>query len=228
MIPLRDTNPRYSFPIVNYIIIVLNVVVFLFQISLGNKIETFIYHFGLVPSRILSDIQYYDINLMTFLPVLSSMFLHGGWMHLIGNMLFLHVFGDNVEDRLGHLKYLLFYILSGIGASALQFFVYPFSEIPMVGASGAIAGVLGAYIVLFPRAKVLTLFPVFFFIQFLEIPAYFFLGLWFIMQLFSGMLSIGIGGDAGGVAWWAHIGGFVAGIGLLIILRPRRSFKTYF
>ncbi len=221
MIPLRDTNPHRTVPFVNYFLIGANVIIFLFQISLGRQYESFIYQFGLVPYRLTSDIQLFDFGLMTFLPIFSSMFMHGGWMHLIGNMLFLHVFGDNIEDRLGHVRYIFFYLLAGVGAAAGQILINPTSEIPMVGASGAIAGVLGAYILMFPRARILTLIPIFFFIQFVELPAYLFLGIWFLMQLISGTLSLGIGGDAGGVAWWAHIGGFVAGAVLLIIFKRR-------
>jgi hypothetical protein len=221
MIPLRDTNPHRTFPIVNYLFIGANVLIFFLQISLGKSYEAAIYQFGLIPVRLMNDMQMFDFGLMTFLPVFSSMFMHGGWMHLIGNMLFLHVFGDNIEDRLGHVRYIFFYLLAGVGAAAAQIIVNPLSQIPMVGASGAIAGVLGAYILMFPRAKILTLIPIFFFIQFVELPAFLFLGIWFLMQLLSGTLSLGIGGDAGGVAWWAHIGGFVAGAVLLFIFKRR-------
>jgi membrane associated rhomboid family serine protease len=170
----------------------------------------------------MTDVQTFNFDTMTFLPLFTSMFMHGGWLHLIGNMLFLYVFGDNIEDRLGHLRYLLFYLLAGLGAAFTQIFINPVSQIPMVGASGAIAGVLGAYILLFPTARILTLIPIFFFIQLVELPAYLFLGIWFIMQLVSGMLSLGIGADAGGVAWWAHIGGFATGAVLLVFLKSRR------
>ncbi|MDI6803688.1 MAG: rhomboid family intramembrane serine protease [Bacteroidota bacterium] len=221
MIPLRDTNPRRTFPIVNYFFIGANVIIFFLQISLGKSYETAIYQFGLVPVRLMNDVQMFDFGLMTFLPIFSSMFMHGGWMHLIGNMLFLHVFGDNIEDRLGHVRYIFFYLLAGVGAAAGQILINPTSEIPMIGASGAIAGVLGAYILMFPRAKILTLIPIFFFIQFVELPAFLFLGIWFLMQLLSGTLSLGVGSDAGGVAWWAHIGGFVAGAVLLLLFKKR-------
>ena len=181
-----------------------------------------ILHLGLVPYNFVDDIQQMQISLGTILPLFSSMFLHGGWMHLIGNMLFLYIFGDNVEDRFGHLKYLVFYFIAGITAAATQIYMFPNSEVPMVGASGAIAGVLGAYVFMFPTAKVLTLLPIFFFFQLIELPAFLFLGIWFIMQILSGMFALGIGADAGGVAWWAHIGGFVAGIVLFPFLRKRR------
>ncbi len=222
MIPLRDTNPHRTTPFINYIIIGGNVIIFLFQFLLSKHYEQIIYTFGIVPVRLMTDVQTFNFDTMTFLPLFTSMFMHGGWLHLIGNMLFLYVFGDNIEDRLGHLRYLLFYLLAGLGAAFTQIFINPVSQIPMVGASGAIAGVLGAYILLFPTARILTLIPIFFFIQLVELPAYLFLGIWFIMQLVSGMLSLGIGADAGGVAWWAHIGGFATGAVLLVFLKSRR------
>ncbi|MBU1298003.1 MAG: rhomboid family intramembrane serine protease [Bacteroidetes bacterium] len=222
MIPLRDINPHRTTPFINYIIIGGNVIIFLFQFLLSKHYEQIIYTFGIVPVRLMTDVQTFNFDTMTFLPLFTSMFMHGGWLHLIGNMLFLYVFGDNIEDRLGHLRYLLFYLLAGLGAAFTQIFINPVSQIPMVGASGAIAGVLGAYILLFPTARILTLIPIFFFIQLVELPAYLFLGIWFIMQLVSGMLSLGIGADAGGVAWWAHIGGFATGAVLLVFLKRRR------
>lgn len=221
MIPLRDTNPHRTTPFINYIIIGGNVIIFLFQFLLSKHYEQIIYTFGIVPVRLMTDVQTFNFDTMTFLPLFTSMFMHGGWLHLIGNMLFLYVFGDNIEDRLGHLRYLLFYLLAGLGAAFTQIFINPVSQIPMVGASGAIAGVLGAYVLLFPTARILTLIPIFFFIQLVELPAYLFLGIWFIMQLVSGMLSLGIGADAGGVAWWAHIGGFATGAVLLFIFKRR-------
>ena len=222
MIPLRDSNPSRTIPFVNYLLITLNVLAFLFEVSSGREMTKLILHLGLVPYNFVDDIQQMQISLGTILPLFSSMFLHGGWMHLIGNMLFLYIFGDNVEDRFGHLKYLVFYFIAGITAAATQIYMFPNSEVPMVGASGAIAGVLGAYVFMFPTAKVLTLIPIFFFFQLIELPAFLFLGIWFLMQILSGMFTLGIGADAGGVAWWAHIGGFVAGIVLFPFLRKRR------
>jgi membrane associated rhomboid family serine protease len=221
MIPIRDTNPSRSVPFVNYTLIGLNVVVFLFEITLGRNLGSVIGNFGVVPARIVSAMSAYSFEPAVYLTFISSMFLHGGWMHLLGNMVFLHVFGDNVEDRFGHARYLLFYLLAGAAAAASQIFINPDSVVPMVGASGAIAGILGAYVIMYPRARVLTLIPIFFFIQFIELPAFIFLGLWFLMQLSSGVLSLNIGGDAGGVAWWAHIGGFAAGALLLPLLKKR-------
>lgn len=222
MIPLRDTIPSRTIPFVTYTLIAINVVIFLFELSLGSQLNVFIGEFGIVPARFISRIQSYDLSISTFSPLFTSMFLHGGWMHLIGNMLFLHIFGDNVEDRLGHGRFLVFYLLSGLCAAFTQILIGPLSSVPMVGASGAIAGVLGAYILLFPQSKVLTLVPVFFFIQIIELRAFVFLGFWFFLQFLSGVMSLGIGADAGGVAWWAHIGGFVAGAVLMPFLKKRR------
>ncbi|HZY09638.1 MAG TPA: rhomboid family intramembrane serine protease [Bacteroidota bacterium] len=222
MIPLRDTNPTQTVPFVNYTLIGLNVLAFFFELSLGKHLNEFIFHYGVVPIRWTTDISQFQIDMFTFIPLFSSMFLHGGWMHLIGNMLFLHIFGDNVEDRFGHLKYLAFYLIAGLSAAFTQVYINTSSEIPMVGASGAIAGVMGAYVFMFPRAKVLTLIPFFGFFQFIELQAAYFLGIWFLMQMASGVMSLGIGADAGGVAWWAHIGGFAAGAILFPVLKKSR------
>lgn len=224
MIPLRDKNPSSTIPVVNYVLIVANVVVFLFEETLGRHAEAFIVNFGLVPGRFFDDIASADIHIRTFLPFLTSMFLHGGWWHLIGNMLFLYIFGDNVEDQFGHVRYLLFYMIAGIGAAGTQTFINSGSDVPMVGASGAIAGVLGAYVFMFPKAKIATLIPLFIFFQVIELPAFLFLGIWFLMQMFSGLMSLGIGADAGGVAWWAHIGGFAVGVVSIPFLRKSRRY----
>ena len=224
MIPLRDANPSRTVPFVTYTLIGINVLVFLYEASIGRHLEDFIYSFGVVPARWTEAVSAMRFGADAVVPFLTSMFLHGGWMHLIGNMWFLHIFGDNVEDRFGHLKYLFFYLFAGLAAAAAQVLVNPSSEAPMVGASGAIAGVLGAYVFLFPRARVAALIPLFVFFQIVELPAYVFLGLWFLLQAASGLMSLGIGGDAGGVAWWAHIGGFAAGAVLFPFLRkPERQ-----
>lgn len=224
MIPLRDANPAHSVPFVNYAIIGVNAIAFFFELSLGIHLEEFIFQFGVIPLRFVDAIQSSQIDAAVIVPFFSSMFLHGGWMHLIGNMWFLYIFGDNVEDRLGHARYAVFYILSGLAAAWTQIIINPSSEIPMVGASGAIAGVLAGYVLMFPYAKVLTLIPIFFFYQVTELPAYLFLGLWFLMQMVSGMMSLGIGADAGGIAWWAHIGGFGCGAVFIFVLkRPHRT-----
>ncbi len=222
MIPLRDANPSRTLPFVTYLLIGLNAAAFILELSLGHALPDFIREFGVVPIRVSAAIDSYNPDAGAFLPFVTSMFLHGGWMHLIGNMIFLWVFGDNIEDLFGHGRFLFFYLFAGVSAAATQVFIDPGSGVPMVGASGAIAGVLGAYVILFPRARVLTLIPIFFFFQLLELPAYIFLGLWFLMQMASGVLSLRIGADAGGVAWWAHIGGFLAGALMVPILRRNR------
>ncbi len=230
MIPLRDTNPSRTVPFVNYVIIGLNVIAFLFEQSLGRNLDEFIFYFGVVPVRFLDQVASVELHVGTFLPFFSSMFLHGGWWHLIGNMLFLYVFGDNVEDKFGHVRYIFFYLLAGVAAAATQVFINSSSEIPMVGASGAIAGILGAYVFMFPKAKITTLIPFIVFYQVVQLPAFLFLGIWFLMQIFSGVMSLGIGADAGGVAWWAHIGGFAVGVFAFSFLQKRKHYddvETY-
>ncbi len=224
MIPLRDTIPSRTIPFVNYAIIAANALVFLFELSLGRYLDDFVFQFGIVPIRFVEAVQTTHIDASVIFPLFSSMFLHGGFWHLVGNMLFLYIFGDNVEDRFGHGRYLFFYVLSGLAAAFTQVFINPLSEVPMVGASGAIAGVLGAYVLLYPNAKVVTLIPIFFFVQIAELPAFIFLGFWFLMQFFSGFMSLGVGADAGGVAWWAHIGGFACGALLMPFLSRREGF----
>jgi membrane associated rhomboid family serine protease len=219
MIPLRDANPSRTFPFVNYVFIVLNALAFFLELSQGRAFSEFIVRFGIVPARFLGT---EGVSLREGMTLISSMFLHGGWMHILGNMWFLHIFGDNVEDRLGHARYVLFYLLSGVGAALTQVALNPASAVPMVGASGAIAGVMGAYVLMYPRARIVTLVPIIVFLQVIELPAFVFLGLWFVIQMVSGLNSLGIGSDAGGVAWWAHIGGFAAGALLLMIFLRRR------
>jgi membrane associated rhomboid family serine protease len=224
MIPLRDTIPARRFPIVNTAFIGLNVLVFLFESALGpEQQEQFIQLWGLVPVRL------WEVGgLGGWLPLFTSMFLHGGWWHLISNMLALYIFGDNVEDRLGHIPYIFFYLVSGLAASAAHLVAYRSSAIPTVGASGAIAGVLGAYLVLYPQARVLTLVPIFYFIRIVEIPALIYLGFWFVSQLFNGLFALAYADvfQGGGVAWWAHIGGFVFGLVIVWLIRPRPH-RTY-
>jgi membrane associated rhomboid family serine protease len=215
LIPLRDANPSETIPFVNYAIIAVNAVVFFVELSQGNHFNAFIFHFGLIPAEFIST--------MNIVPVFTSMFMHGGWLHLIGNMWFLYIFGDNVEDRFGHFKYFLFYILAGVAAAMTQVLFNSGSTMPMVGASGAIAGVLGAYVFMFPAAKVSTLIPIFFFFQIVQLPAFVFLGIWFLIQAVSGIYSLNIASDVGGVAWWAHIGGFAAGALLFPFLRKPRG-----
>jgi len=222
MIPLRDANPSRTFPMITFALIAANIIVFIIEISQGEYMAGLIVEFGLIPATVGNDFRLMNIGFGTFIPFITSMFLHGGWMHLVGNMLFLYIFGDNVEDRFGHFRFFIFYFIAGITAALTQVFMFPDSEIPMVGASGAIAGVLGAYVLMFPRARIITLIPIIFFFDIVELPAFVFLGIWFLMQVFSGVFSLGIGSDAGGVAWWAHIGGFTAGAILLPFLKIKR------
>ncbi len=214
MIPLRDTISSKTRPYVNDLIIGVCVLVFLYERSLGPGVEDFVSRFGVVPSEVAAVLTGTHFSITTMFPLVSSMFLHAGWLHLIGNMLFLFVFGDNVEDRLGHGGYVAFYLLGGIGASLVEVYFTHSSEAPLIGASGAIAAVMGAYFILYPRARVLTVIPLFFFFPVVELPAFFFLGFWFVLQFIQGGLSLGAE-EAGGVAWWAHAGGFLVGIILL-------------
>jgi membrane associated rhomboid family serine protease len=215
MIPLKDINPSRSFPIANLTIILICSAVWLYEVSLGKGgLNDFVYSFGLVPVEIFS--RPYQL--------FTHMFLHGSWLHIIGNMWFLWVFGDNVEDRLGKFKYLLFYVLSGFGAGVIQSLVSFLTgavHVPMVGASGAISGVLGAYLYLFPHARILALVPVFFFMTFMELPAVFFIGMWVFIQVINGLITLPFAG-MGGVAWFAHIGGFFVGYKLVRVFYRRR------
>ncbi|ODS32928.1 MAG: rhomboid family protein [Candidatus Scalindua rubra] len=220
MIPIRDKNPSSTFPYVTIGIIVVNVIVFLIELSLGTRLDGFIMEYGVVPLKVTYYSQVPDLTFMnTFFPFISSMFLHGGFIHLIGNMWFLWIFGDNIEDKLGHFKYLGFYILCGIIASSVHVFFNSQSGVPCVGASGAIAGVLGAYMITFPHARVVTIVPLFIFLQVIELPAMIVLGFWFVIQFFNGAASISASATSGGVAWWAHIGGFVSGVIIFFIMR---------
>ncbi len=226
MIPLRDSVPARSQPVVTWALIGVNVWVFLYELSLGPVLDGFIRTWGFVAARYFHLAETASADWVgRCLPLVTSMFLHGGWGHLLGNMLYLWIFGDNVEDRLGHLRYLAFYLLAGMAAGLAQAYLYPDSSVPTVGASGAISGVLGGYLVLFPYARVLTLVPFFiFFFPVVEVPAVLYLGFWFLMQLLSGTLALALAGQAGGVAWWAHVGGFVVGMALVSLLRRRRSY----
>ena len=199
VIPLRDTIPSSRVPVVNYTIIAANLAVFLHEATLGPRAEGFLFTYGLVPRE------------FTLTAVFTSMFVHAGWLHVLGNMLYLYIFGDNVEDRLGHVRYAVFYLLCGAAAAATHALTAVHSGVPVVGASGAIAGVSGAYFLFFPTSRVVTLVPIFLFIQIVEIPAVFFLFLWFVLQVATGVATLGAG-SSGGVAVWAHVGGFVAGM----------------
>lgn len=216
MIPLKDMTPRRSLPVVTLLLIVVNVIVFIHQISVGPTAgDAFINSYGLVPSKIRFALAGRRYSLEeAFIPLFTCMFLHGGFLHILGNMWFLWIFGANVEDRMGSLSYLLFYLFCGIGSGISQVIFSWGSHIPSVGASGAISGVLGAYIVFFPSSYILTLVPLFIIWFTARIPAWVFIGLWFAVQFLSGLGSLGGGSaaNAGGVAWWAHIGGFVLGM----------------
>ena len=220
MIPIRDRNPSGTFPYVTIGIIVINVLIFLYELSLGSGLGEFIMKFGVVPLKVSYYSQASDLTFInTFFPFISSMFLHGGFIHLIGNMWFLWIFGDNIEDKLGHFRFIAFYLLCGIIASSVHVFFNIQSKVPCVGASGAIAGVLGAYMITFPRARVVTIVPLFVFIQVMELPAIVVLGFWFVIQFFNGAATITASTSGAGVAWWAHIGGFAAGVIILYIMR---------
>lgn len=222
MIPLRDLNPRLTTPYVTVLIILGNVAVFFYQLTLGPlAAQQMIYTFGMIPARIPMVFSGHEGTLLrAFSPLLTSMFLHGGWLHLIGNMWFLWVFGDNIEDHFGHLGYLLFYLVCGVGAGVAHTISNLGSTIPAVGASGAISGVMGAYIVLFPGARVVTLVPLVFLFFTVQLPAVVILGYWFLIQFLSGLGSLGAQ-TTGGVAFWAHIGGFALGVALVVGSRRR-------
>ena len=223
MIPLRDNNPSSTFPIVNIALIGLNILAFIYELALGPDLERFLYAFGVVPQQMLAHLQAQPLNPGTWIPFVSSMFLHGGFLHLGGNMLSLWIFGDNVEDRIGHGRYLVFYLAAGFAGGMAHVLTNAPSVLPSIGASGAIAGVMGAYVILYPHARVLTLIPIFIFIQIVEIPAILFLGFWFLLQFFSGTLSLGAATyQGGGVAWWAHIGGFLTGVATVLLFYRRR------
>ena len=222
MIPLRDKNPSGIFPVITLTIILINVFVFLYEVQLGPAVGAFLKRYALIPAEVTGSLRYGTATFSdTLAPFLTSMFLHGGWLHLILNMWFLWIFGDNIEDTLGGFRYILFYILCGLGAALTHFLIQPGSTLPVLGASGAIAGVLGAYAVLFPGARVVTLVPIFFFLQIIELPALVVLGLWFVLQILSGFLE-GASPMRAGTAWWAHIGGFLAGIVLIFVMKPRK------
>jgi membrane associated rhomboid family serine protease len=223
MLPLNDHNPTRTVPFVNYLLIAANVLMFLWELSLGPYGEPVLANVAFVPANFWRDFVIVDAIKITI-----SMFLHGGWLHLAGNMLYLWIFGDNVEDRLGHLRYLCFYLLCGFGATFAHAFVNARSGLPAIGASGAIAGVLGAYIMMFPRARVATLFPIFIFIIVRDIPAVFLLGFWFVIQLFVGVTSLGVSPEqGGGVAYFAHIGGFALGMVLIVFMGGFRRAPVY-
>jgi membrane associated rhomboid family serine protease len=223
MIPLRDRNPSGIFPVVTLTLILVNTFVFLYEVHLGPAATAFLKHYALIPAAVTGSFRYGTVTLSdTGAPFITSMFLHGGWLHLISNMWFLWIFGDNVEDTLGPVRYIVFYFLCGLAAAITHFAVQPESTLPVLGASGAIAGVLGAYAVLYPGARVVTLVPIFFFLQIIELPAVVIIGVWFLLQILSASLEAVSPMRGGGTAWWAHVGGFLAGMVLVLLMRPRR------
>jgi len=224
MFPIRDNIAHKRFPAFTWGLIILNGIIFLFEISIPeDTLQVILYTFGLVPER-YSNPQWASAHGLPFdcyLSFLTNMFLHGGWVHIIGNMWFLYLFGSGVEDRLGHGRFLLFYPLSGIAASVIYFLFASHTIVPVMGASGSIAGIMGAYFVMFPRAKILTLILIVFYPLFVEISAFFYIGYWFFLQLFSGTLALSSQATQGGVAWWGHVGGFIAGVVLLPFFRTK-------
>jgi membrane associated rhomboid family serine protease len=240
MIPLKDDVPSRSAPFVTVGLIGLNVLAFLYQVSLGidargpgaGAAEAFVVEFGVIPCRLVQSCPAALVRAADDFPhpwatVVTSMFLHSNVLHIGGNMLYLWIFGDNVEDTLGHGRFLVFYLLAGVAAALGQTFVTPTSTVPMIGASGAVSGVLGAYLLLFPRAAILTLFTFGFFFKFIRVPALIVLGFWIVLQLINGYVTVSarsLGrGESGGVAWFAHIAGFLAGMVLLFLVRPQKS-----
>jgi len=216
MIPIGDVNPRRRFPVMTLLIVLLNALVFFYQLSLPEpRLMAFIWQAGLVPAELTAG---FPLSAVTNL--LTSMFLHGGWLHIISNMLYLWIFGDNVEDLLGPIPYLLFYLSAGVIAGLAQVSAYPHSRVPTIGASGAVAGVLGAYVLVYPRHRIKTLLLLGYWIRFIQLPAVLVLGFWFVLQVFSGVAAIA-SSATGGVAWFAHIGGFVAGLVVGLFLRGK-------
>ncbi len=224
MIPLFDNVPSRRPPLVNYTLIGLNVLVFLWEVGQGPRLDEVFRAYGVVPAVFVAS-----SGLERWVPVFTSMFLHGGVWHLVSNMLALWIFGDNVEDRMGHFRYLLFYLLCGVAASLVHIYTDPASTIPSVGASGAISGVLAAYLVMYPMAYVYTLIPLFFWVEIVAVPALLYLGLWFLSQLVNGLFALSATSlqSGGGIAWWAHIGGFMAGLVLVWIFRRREERRSY-
>lgn len=219
MIPLRDENPTNTIPFVTLGIIAINILVFIYELSLGDQLQAKINQFAVIPYNLM-----HFTSPAQLLALITALFLHGGFAHILGNMLYLWVFGNNIEDRIGHFKFIFFYLACGIIATIGQALASPGSKLPMIGASGAISGVLGAYLILYPRAKILVLVPLFFIWRIISLPAFWFLFFWIIMQFFYGTVSLAYLSQAnkGGVAWFAHIGGFLGGILLLKVFLKRR------
>ena len=227
MIPLRDTVRSKRFPLVNYTLIATCAAGFFFELSVGDQLEPFVRAHGLVPARYFAlrdRLGPFDPTI--YLPFLTSIFLHGGWVHLLGNLLYLWIFGDNIEDRLGHVGYLAFYLTGGFFSGAAHVGIYPDSVVPTIGASGAIAAVMGAYFLLYPRSRILTLVIFFFWVEVVPVPAVLYLVVWFVIQLASGTIALATAGpETGGVAFWAHTGGFAYGAVFVILFGLRRKPK---
>lgn len=225
MIPLRDSARSRTFPIVTVLLIILNLYIFFQQSVMSDRQYTlFMQQYALVPAGLYRSILQSSWLGLIYPPLITSFFLHGSWLHVLSNMLYLWIFGDNIEDRLGHFRFLFFYMLCGILANLSHVALDLSSTVPLVGASGAIAGVLGAYIITFPRAKITSLIFIFIFFTIRDIPAVYFLLFWFLLQVWNAVSSIGILGDT--VAWWAHIGGFLAGIALMLLLRKKNRWQV--
>jgi len=221
MFPLYDTVRSRRFPFINLMLILINILAFLYEMQMDPSVlKEFIFEWGLIPARLLNDPS------MAWSTIFTSMFLHGGWIHIINNMWVLFIFGDNVEARMGGIRYLIFYLLCGVAAGLLQTYVLTSSQQPMIGASGAVAGVLGAYLILFPHSRIASLVPILFIFTIIEIPAVIFLLFWFVLQLYSGLFAIG-GGSGSGIAWWAHVGGFLFGVIMVVFFRRRTTDRIY-
>ena len=215
MFPLYDTARSHKFPLINLLLIGANAYAFFIELGKApGDLEAFIFANGLIPAQLLANLS------VEWATIFTAMFLHGGWFHILSNMWVLFIFGDNIEARMGGIRYLIFYLLSGVIAALLQAYVLPASQVPMIGASGAVAGVLGAYLIMFPNSRIASLVPIFFIFTLIEIPAFIFLIFWFITQLYSGLFALE--GSAGGIAWWAHIGGFLFGIFIASFFGRRR------
>ncbi len=221
MFPLIDTIPARRTPWMTYGLITVNVLIFFYELSLGNAVRDLFMQWGVIPQQI-----WHAQSPADYLPLFTHMFLHGGWGHLLSNMWALWIFGDNVEDRMGHVRYLIFYLTTGVGAALVHSGLHPLAAVPSVGASGAISGVMGAYLLMFPYSRIITILPLLFYAYMMAIPAYFYIGIWFLGQLWSGILSLTLSG-ASQIAFWAHIGGFVAGLGLSRIFDQRRVRSYY-
>lgn len=222
MLPLYDTVRSHKFPLINLLLIVSNILAFLYEQQLSPTVlEHFIFTWGLVPAHLISN------PAAAWMTIFTAMFLHGSWIHLLGNMWFLYIFGDNIEARLGGARYLVFYLLSGVAAALLQTYFLPASQEPMIGASGAIAGVLGAYLISFPRSRIASLVPILFIFTIVEIPAVIFLIFWFILQIYSGLFAMQ-GASASGIAWWAHVGGFAFGVIMVSFFARRPAYRNWY